>query len=278
MTAVFVTRRSLRRRPPVGGAAGGVACGSGSRRQGLTLIEMLLVLALVVAMAAMVVPTLGVFDDEYLRQAAEQVRGDWTAARVEAMTSGLTQVFRYEIETGEYVLQPWEGDDALLEASAGASASGGISRGTLNTPESGNGSLANPAALGAGGFGGTSGSPYAAPAGSGAGMMANTSAVHQKTLPEQIKIASCQVGMDIRAVQVADAVGSSYLAPPILFYPDGTTSDAILTLVNEEGDSISLQLRGLTGITQVSEISYQQGLVPTGPNPAGGGMPAGGLR
>jgi len=258
MAAEFVMRCSVRRRPHSRGTAGGLACGSGARRA-FTLIELLLVLALVVAMAGLIVPALGVFDDEYLRQAADQVRGDWTAARVEAMTSGLTQVFRYEIETGQYVIQPWEGDDALLEASPGASSSGGISSGTFGTP-AGGGTLANPTGLSVG-----ANSPYAAPAGSGGGMIGGSAVVHQKTLPEQITFASCQVGMDIRAVQVADAVGSSYLAPPILFYPDGTTSDAILTLANEEGDTIRLQLRGLTGIVQVSEIEYQQGLVPTGP-------------
>ena len=259
MAAEFVMRRSIRRRPQLRGTAGGVACGSGARRA-FTLNELLLVLALVVAMAGLIVPTLGVFDDEYLRQAADQVRGDWTAARVEAMTSGLTQVFRYELETGEYVIQPWEGDDALLEASPGASSRGGISSGTFGTPANG-GTLGNPTGMSIG-----ANSPYAAPAGSGGGgMYGGAAVVHQKALPEQIMFASCQVGLDVRAVQVADAVGSSHLAPPILFYPDGTTSDAVLTLANEEGDSIRLLLRGLTGIVQVSEIEYQQGLVPTGP-------------
>jgi len=256
MAAEFVMHRSVRRRPHMRGSAGGLACGRGARRA-FSLIELLLVLALIVAMAAVVVPTIGVFDDEYLRQAADQVRGDWTAARVEAMTSGLTQVFRYEIETGQYVIQPWEGDDALLNASPGASASGGISSGNMGAPA--DGGFASPMG------GSVSSSPYAAPVGSGSGMIGGSAVVHQKTLPEQVKFASCQVGLDVRAVQVADAVGSSYLAPPILFYPDGTTSDAILTLANEEGDTISLHLRGLTGIVQVSEIAYQQGLVPTGP-------------
>ena len=41
---------------------------------------------------------------------------------------------------------------------------------------------------------------------------------------------------------------------PIFFYPDGTTSDAQLTLKNEEGRAIELNLRGLTGTVEVGDI------------------------
>ncbi len=271
-------RRCMKRSPTCGVAARGLAGGrhpAQRARQGFTLLEILLVLALMVAMAAMVIPALFVFDDEYLRQAADQVRGDWSAARVEAMTSGLTQVFRYEIESGEYVIQPWEGDDALLEASGGTSSSGGVTQGNFSGDTTGFGARSGGLGPVAPGGAGVAGSPYNNPQ-NRAGSYTAGSAVHQKTLPEEIKFASGQVGMDIRAVQVADAVGSSYLAPPILFYPDGTTSDAIVTLVNDQGDTITLQLRGLTGIVQVSEIEHHQGLLPTGPNP--GGLPGGGTR
>jgi hypothetical protein len=41
---------------------------------------------------------------------------------------------------------------------------------------------------------------------------------------------------------------------PILFHPDGTTSDATLVLTNEEQVSIRVTLRGLTGISQTVDV------------------------
>ena len=42
-------------------------------------------------------------------------------------------------------------------------------------------------------------------------------------------------------------------SPPVLFYSDGTTSDADVVLVNERNTAIRISLRGLTGIASVSD-------------------------
>jgi len=39
----------------------------------------------------------------------------------------------------------------------------------------------------------------------------------------------------------------------ILFYPDGTSSTAVVTLTNQQGRSIDISLRGLTGLATVSD-------------------------
>jgi hypothetical protein len=41
--------------------------------------------------------------------------------------------------------------------------------------------------------------------------------------------------------------GSGGALKPILFYPDGTSQDAIITLQNQKQAMIEVQLRGLTG-------------------------------
>jgi hypothetical protein len=41
---------------------------------------------------------------------------------------------------------------------------------------------------------------------------------------------------------------------PILFYPDGTASDATVVLENEYRRRIELTLRGLTGVATVGEL------------------------
>ena len=48
--------------------------------------------------------------------------------------------------------------------------------------------------------------------------------------------------------------GTPDWSDPIFFYPDGTTSDAQLTLKNDQGRSVELNLRGLTGTVDVGDI------------------------
>jgi hypothetical protein len=48
--------------------------------------------------------------------------------------------------------------------------------------------------------------------------------------------------------------GSSTTTPPILFYPDGTTSEATVTIGNQYGGRISVSLRGLTGVARMSDV------------------------
>lgn len=45
---------------------------------------------------------------------------------------------------------------------------------------------------------------------------------------------------------------------PLLFYPDGTTCDAVVVLENEAGRRIEVSLRGLTGTTTVGELSMAE--------------------
>jgi hypothetical protein len=46
-------------------------------------------------------------------------------------------------------------------------------------------------------------------------------------------------------------------SPPILFKPDGTTSDASVVLQNDRGETIRVTLRGLTGIASASEVGSE---------------------
>ena len=47
----------------------------------------------------------------------------------------------------------------------------------------------------------------------------------------------------------------------IVFYPDGTTTDASLVLTNERF-FVELRLRGLTGQSQASDLLSQQEIKP----------------
>jgi prepilin-type N-terminal cleavage/methylation domain-containing protein len=99
-------------------------------RPGFTLLELTLVLTLLSAMAAMAWPMLhGALARQRLQSAAEQIRATWMNARLDAMTTGLIHVFRYDPASGRFWVETWEGFDADLEANdvAGVTASSGES-------------------------------------------------------------------------------------------------------------------------------------------------------
>lgn len=195
----------------------------GRGRRAFTLLEILLVVSLMVVIAAFAWPALhGAFETETLRQAAEQVRVAWSKARVEAMNTGLVHVFRYLPETGEYAIAPWAGADAELELAA-------VSQFDL----------------------------AAGPEYGGYGASAAADESPNSRLPDGVKFLTGQRFGDTRGLTVEIATEAD-----ILFYPDGTASDAVLTLGNEDESLISLELHGLTGLATVGEVVRVQGPGP----------------
>ena len=68
-----------------------------SARPAFTLVEVMLVLALLVVIGALIWPAVkGPFEGQRLRKAGDQVRAEWTRARTRAMKSGRTQVFQFQ--------------------------------------------------------------------------------------------------------------------------------------------------------------------------------------
>jgi hypothetical protein len=73
------------------------------RRRGLTLVEVCLVLALLVVIGAVSAPLLeGSFARAGLQSGGDLLRGAWARARLAAMESGATYVFRYEPNGGRF--------------------------------------------------------------------------------------------------------------------------------------------------------------------------------
>jgi hypothetical protein len=77
----------------------------------------------------------------------------------------------------------------------------------------------------------------------------------ESSLPSGVTFASLQVtaAPQLMSSPASDAAWSA----PILFHPDGTTSDAVVILANEEGLTLRVTLRGLTGTARNGEISSE---------------------
>jgi prepilin-type N-terminal cleavage/methylation domain-containing protein len=188
---------------------------SGRRQRGLTLVEVLLVLALLVVIGAVSVPLLeGSFARAGLQHGGDLVRAAWGRARLAAMESGDIHVFRYERNGNRYHI-------TTLDA--------------LGTPE---------------------GEPpievEAQP-----GDSSDLYRLGQDRLPDGIRFAAGDIASSSRVEATLGPIAASDWSAPILFHADGTTSDATVLLSNESQQTIRVTLRGLTGISNISEVGNE---------------------
>jgi type II secretory pathway pseudopilin PulG len=201
----------------------------------LTLLEIIMVLAVMVAVAAMSLPALyGPMEDQRLAKTAELIRAQWTKARVKAIRTGQIHVFRYTVAGDTYVIEPWSGEVDSLEAAADIQPANSqgvpLDSSQLDVP--------------------------ALPLG-----------VNGSRLPDGMFFYAGETTVDARSASISDQGGlgtaASDSASTVVFYPDGTTSDAKLTLTNERC-FIEIKIRGLTGSIRVSDLLSAEELTNTG--------------
>jgi Tfp pilus assembly protein FimT len=193
------------------------------RRPAFSLMELLLVLAVLVAVGAMVYPALqGPMEDQRLRKAADGIRAQWARARVMAMKTGQIYAFRYQVGSGWYGVEPWEAGVSEIELAPEAEQEPtSVSQATVARSQFG---------------------PLGTPG---------------VRLPAGITFFTGQTVLDMRSQEVVDGQQNAGLAESsaqsIVFYPDGTSSDATLILTNQRF-YVQLHLRGLTGLSRGSDL------------------------
>jgi len=95
---------------------------------------------------------------------------------------------------------------------------------------------------------------------SNATRVSDTEQSQPRELPEGVLFMPSEVETDVRSYEIqqqlqGQGTAGALEAPPVLFYPDGTTSDARVILTNESQRLFVLvTLRSLTGITTVSKL------------------------
>ena len=201
----------------------------GRSARGMTLLELLLVMSLLVMLGAIVAPSFhATFEMQRVRQGGELVRVAFNKARIAAMKSGQIQMFRYTAETGTYQVMPYFSQQDWLEADA-AHAVGGSTSGA-------NQQLTN------------------------ATQATDIQQSQPRELPEGVVFGQSDVETDLRSYEIqqqmqGQGTTGALEAPPVLFYPDGTTSDARIILTNESQRLyVLVTLRSLTGIATVSKL------------------------
>jgi prepilin-type N-terminal cleavage/methylation domain-containing protein len=76
-------------------------------------------------------------------------------------------------------------------------------------------------------------------------------------LPSGVVFGRADVANSNQLTATVGSAGDGPWSAPILFRPDGTTSDASVLLVNEPGHTIRVTLRGLTGTSIASEVGKE---------------------
>ncbi len=190
------------------------------RRHAVTLLEVTLVLCVLVTLAAMSWPALRrPMASQRLRTAADAVRAAWGRARIEAMSSGQTVLFQYAIDGEYYSVQHRTSEEFSSDpASAGALAGPGGQADGVATPHG-----------------------------------------PTRKLPKDVTFISGETTAGTSAEIIgleteASAGGGLGWSETIVFYPDGTATDARLVLKNEYDRCIELSLRGFTGVVTVGDV------------------------
>ena len=188
-----------------------------STRRGYTLLELLIVVAVMLVVASLTLPALNrPFAKSKLRDAAKQLRVALARARLEAIRAGAPQQFRYLPGAG------------VFEISAKSAAEGG---GFL--PVAGEGGVEE------------------APAGEDS----TYAAAARYELPEGVRFfdpSAPEIPPD-EPDSIPSETDESWSAP-IVFYPNGRTVNARLRLYGEYDYYVDVTLRGLTGASRIGEI------------------------
>ncbi len=240
------------------------------RSRGFTLLEILLVLAVMVAAVAVALPNLrSSFREQRLQKAGEQIRAEWTRARVQAIKTGQTHVFRHLLYSRRFTTEPLVSWEDELEGApqwntsplGGVGSANGVS--SLRNPMSQNPmrpDLANRSRAAQDRAGGpmSPNDPYAK---------------RWRELPDDVVFVGADVQLDQRTLsQMSTMPQDSMLdysafepdeaqqltettsGTPIFFFPDGTTSSVRLLLANDQQRTVEVWLRGLTGTVRVGQV------------------------
>lgn len=221
-----------------------------STRTGLTLVELVLVISLLVIATALTAPAMhNAFASVRLKRAGDQVLAAWARARAEAIETGAVWQCRFRPETNVLCIEPWSAVDAASSAPTTPGGRTGASAARSST--SGSTSSRSAGASAAAG-------PRNATFKSGAAGSATDAAGVERQLGEGLKCYRGERGVDdpLRPDVASESLTStgSEWSEAILFFPDGSTSDAALTLALEDRLFLRLHLRGLTGVARASAV------------------------
>jgi prepilin-type N-terminal cleavage/methylation domain-containing protein len=202
---------------PRGGPTGGL-------RSAFTLLELLLAIAVLSILTALVLPSMsGLLSDRRLQRAADLVQIEMSRARIDAMRGGRVLVMTADVGSATLSIDPYFSTTDAVESSD----SGGAPSALLT--------------------GGEQASIAAVPVGPESGRVIE--------LPDEVTVASINVATSARSFSLESSTGEvpDTTASRVYFYPDGSTSDAVIQMTSPSSGDITVMIRGVTGQTLIAE-------------------------
>lgn len=197
-----------------------------SRRTAFTLLELLLTLAVLAAIAAVSIPQVGLLmGDRRLVRAGDLLRVEMTRLRVDAMRQGRVMMLEAMIDGTSIRLKPYFSTSDSTEAFDQTGTQSGLLTGATQ-------GIVTPT-------------------------MVDPTVEETVELPEAVMVSAVGVVSAARAMEIEQltvANQSEGWSRPILFYPDGSTSTAAITLSNATLGKVIVKIRGITGDVTVSEV------------------------
>ena len=194
----------------------------GNNRSGFTLIEMVLVLAVLLVMFSVVWPSLDrLYSEHHIRQGAEGLQVRLAAARVHAMEDGVSYCFHFEPGGRHFVLLPAEVQEVIAAGEdEGEAALEGIGCRYLGELPEG---VAFELSCG--------GAP----------------------LPTQILNPALLAGLP-----GAESLGTTAMwSIPMLFFPDGSSTGGVVEIVDKRNQTVRVATRPLTGGVSLSKVEVR---------------------
>lgn len=197
-----------------------------ARRTAFTLLELLLTLAVLAAIAAVSIPQVGLLmGDRRLVRAGDQLRVEMTRLRVESMRQGRVMMLEAMVEGASFRIKPFSSATDATEAFDQTGSQSGMLSGATQ--------------------------------GIVTAITADPSVEETIELPENVIVSAVGVVSAARAMEIEQltvANQSEGWSRPVLFYPDGSTSTAIITLSDPTLGKVIVKIRGITGDVTVSEV------------------------
>ncbi|MBU6172695.1 MAG: prepilin-type N-terminal cleavage/methylation domain-containing protein [Planctomycetes bacterium] len=211
-------------------------------RAGVTLFEVLIVLAILAAVAGIVIPSFdAMVGSRRIKNSADRLFNELSEARVKAMRTGQAQVLKATLQGRSYSITPWLGSYDSADASAGATVTDGTG-GVVETSAGAKG---------------------------GVGTSEVNTADDIRELDDRIQFFAVDTLIDSRNASAIESEGgtvpgvgvsatagaASGESNPVMLYPDGSATTAQIVIADERGRRMVVQIRGVTGQISIFKTS-----------------------
>jgi len=198
-------------------------------RRGFTLMELLLVLAVLLLLAGIAAPALiTAYDKHLFRQDVEEVRTRLARTRLHAVDTGVLYQFRFEPGGRRYLVVPLE-----IDSDAAPNATGTSNTSSLSTR-------------------------YPMHAGLLREAMSFELIEDTDTAPPAMPDIPPVPEALLQGFPDATELAGVSWSPPIVFRPDGEAEEAAFFIVDDDKRSVRFHVRSLTGAVSVGDIQQEK--------------------